>query len=671
MALSGSFSGTTNNQYITPTITWSAVQSVDGNYSDVTAVLRYSRTNSGYTTSGTWAGGIRISSETKTGSTYLSISYESNSEAIRFTCRIPHNSDGSQAVTISAYGGISGTSLASTSISQMVQLDTIPRSSSLSAGNLTLGQDNTLTIQAADGGFRHDIYLFLGDASQCLLHDYAGGGSATVHPELDTFGPNIPSTTIATATLRLDTYNSAWTAQIGSKSYQIQILIPPSCVPSISQVEIQLQNSNTQLAAWGIAAAGYTKFSWQVTAQGASGSSISSISLSGGGVTATGASGTAGPLTSTGPLSFAVSAVDSRGRSTSQSKSVQAQVYPYSTPSLLDASVQRCTEAGAISDTGTYLKLSAAATCSDLGERNSVRLQYRSRSAQGSFTEWADFQSGAILSGYSIESTYQLDIRAIDLLGNTKSILFTISTAATTLHLREGGKAVGVGKYAEQDEILDVAWNALIRKNLTVRGALQFASEAKGALFDHTGVSATEYPTGPGIYRCVGVDIFNNLQSTHGTYGVLLIFKSTYAIHIYVDEYGRVFYGRSGDTFGEPTWYSMDTVVSEFDSSDGVWHVRQYANGWAECIGSKTYTGTPGEAWGSLYSLVCTPPSYPITFLNNPNTQMTALGNDGSACMLAPWGVASKTSAGQFGLVRPNQSAINVTVKFYAYGKWR
>ena len=60
MALSGAFTGTTGNQYIFPTIKWSAVQSQDGNYSDVTATLYYSRSNSGYTTSGTWSGGITI-----------------------------------------------------------------------------------------------------------------------------------------------------------------------------------------------------------------------------------------------------------------------------------------------------------------------------------------------------------------------------------------------------------------------------------------------------------------------------------------------------------------------------------------------------------------------------------------------------------------------------------
>ena len=183
--------------------------------------------------------------------------------------------------------------------------------------------------------------------------------------------------------------------------------------------------------------------------------------------------------------------------------------------------------------------------------------------------------------------------------------------------------------------------------------------------------SVTSYPTKPGIYRTIGTNIFRNLQSAHGNYGVLVIFKAGYGLHIYVDESGRVFYGRSGDTFGEPTWYSMDTTVSEFNSSDGVWSVRQYANGWAECWGSKSYSGAASGTWGSLKLLVCDSPNYPITFKTYPYVQRDVLLNTGNAVMLASWGLASITNCGQFGLVRQNSETVNATVKFYVRGQWK
>ena len=88
MALSGAFTGTTGNQYIFPTIRWSAVQSQDGNYSDVTATLYYSRSNSGYTTSGTWSGGITIDGQWTAGSRHIEVSYQSGTLAMSATVRV-------------------------------------------------------------------------------------------------------------------------------------------------------------------------------------------------------------------------------------------------------------------------------------------------------------------------------------------------------------------------------------------------------------------------------------------------------------------------------------------------------------------------------------------------------------------------------------------------------
>ena len=88
MAGSGSFTGTTANSAIVPTITWSAAQSQEGNYSDVTAVLTYDRTNS-------WVHDLRhlvgVDHDQRSGdggSRYLEIGYQTHTEAIRATVRV-------------------------------------------------------------------------------------------------------------------------------------------------------------------------------------------------------------------------------------------------------------------------------------------------------------------------------------------------------------------------------------------------------------------------------------------------------------------------------------------------------------------------------------------------------------------------------------------------------
>ena len=133
MALSGSFTGTTSNGSVQPKITWSATQSVSGNYSDVTATLTYSRTNSGYTTSGTFSGSITINGTATTGSKYIEVTYNSNTVALTATTRVYHNTDGTKSITISASGSIPPSSVTSTSISSTITLDAIPRAATITA----------------------------------------------------------------------------------------------------------------------------------------------------------------------------------------------------------------------------------------------------------------------------------------------------------------------------------------------------------------------------------------------------------------------------------------------------------------------------------------------------------------------------------------------------------
>ena len=73
--------------------------------------------------------------------------------------------------------------------------------------------------------------------------------------------------------------------------------------------------------------------------------------------------------------------------------------------------------------------------------------------------------------------------------------------------------------------------------------------------------SITSYPSTPGLYRTVGTNIFSSLNYGQANYGVLVILQAIYAIHIYLDCYGNIFWGYSGDTFQEPsTWYSHKSV---------------------------------------------------------------------------------------------------------------
>ena len=127
MALSGTIYGTTNNKYIDAKLEWSATQNKTENYSTITATLYYSRTNTGYTTSGKWVGAITINGTEVSSEARITITYQSNTEAMTATVRVPHNTDGTKSCTISASGGFPGLSMDATYLSGTVTLDEIAR----------------------------------------------------------------------------------------------------------------------------------------------------------------------------------------------------------------------------------------------------------------------------------------------------------------------------------------------------------------------------------------------------------------------------------------------------------------------------------------------------------------------------------------------------------------
>lgn len=182
--------------------------------------------------------------------------------------------------------------------------------------------------------------------------------------------------------------------------------------------------------------------------------------------------------------------------------------------------------------------------------------------------------------------------------------------------------------------------------------------------------SVTTYPTRPGIYRTIGTDIFQHLTLDHGVYGVLLIAKAGYGLHIYADESGRLFWGRSYDTFEEPTdWKKSDGIVEE--GTNGIWTWRKYASGIAECWGRQVCTGDTTETWGNLYALTKSSPNYPIAFKELPVVERSLTQNTGNSCWLSSWSAESTTHPGEFALVRPTRAELSAVVSIYVRGKWK
>lgn len=463
MALSGSFTGITNSSLITPKIVWSGVHSVSGNYTDVTATLSYSRTNSGYTTYGTWSGSITINGTKTSGSKYVEITYNSNTVTLTATTRVYHNSDGTKSITISASGAISGTSLQSTTISATVTLTTIPRATTptFSSSNVTMGNSVTINLSRASSSFTHSVKWEFGEQSG----EMSNVATSTTWAVPVSLASEIPNATSGACTITTKTYSGS--TLIGTTTATITLVVPDSVVPTISNVSIT--EATAGLAAkFGAFVQNKSTLSVAITASGAHESTISAYQTSIQSVSYKGASFTSGVITASGTISVITTVTDSRGRTAQTSKSIT--VLEYSPPEISAFSAWRITSAGVASDDGNRLAMQMKFAIASVGGKNdkTYSIKYRASSdtdfnkdpiASGTAsTSYDDTQYFTSSPEISIDYAYVIRLEIADYF-QTVAYEVQIPTAFTIMDFRNTGKGMAIGKVSEKDAF-EVAMNS-------------------------------------------------------------------------------------------------------------------------------------------------------------------------------------------------------------------
>lgn len=148
---------------------WSASQSISGNYSDITATLQISAYgNYSIVANATKYGHITIDGQQFDFSAVVGTLKASNSPKTLATAtkRVYHNADGSKYLYASASfalnATLSGSWVGTISTAADYSIDTIPRASSISAPNFTVGDNVTVSISRASSSFTHSIQLDVG-----------------------------------------------------------------------------------------------------------------------------------------------------------------------------------------------------------------------------------------------------------------------------------------------------------------------------------------------------------------------------------------------------------------------------------------------------------------------------------------------------------------------------
>ena len=560
---------TAGGGYLMGKVEWSAAANAAANTSQVTARFYVKKASATGTitvaTTGSWdcsltVGGVRCAK-----AVYASVAADWVL-LLEQTATAAHQDDGSGSAAISAVGwGPSGTAYAGlrTQGSGSAALDPIARASAPtpSKDGWKLGETGCgIRMNRRSAQFYHRVrYAFGARSGQTAgLLDENGRAYCDGVTDYVRFVPpkelanQIPEALSGVCTVTVTTYrDAALTQQVGAaQTCTVTLYVSDDMQPCVTALAVRAVSACVP-EAWGIWAQGLTRAAWESAAAGSYGSAIVSRTFSMGGASGSGTSGQTGLLPA-GTLTPQMTVRDSRGRTASLALA-PVSVLPYSVPVLSGCSAVRCGSDGAEDPQGTFVKLRCGASCSDLGGHNTVTLRWRRRAAGAEFGEWETPADGQVTAGFAADVSYTAEFSAVDAAGGEKCVAVSIPAAAAALHLRDGGRAAGFGKYAEEDELLDIAWNARVRKDLTVDGGMAVAGllrtnlETKARLYsqtddagEKTAATIKAYPAAAGIYR-VGAQVAG-LPSGGTGYGVLVIWDGgSYAFHLYRDNSGTLY----------------------------------------------------------------------------------------------------------------------------------
>lgn len=435
---------------------------VEKNTSDVTATLRVTKVSSNSLSYDNVPHSANITINGTPRTVNVTFDMRSSSvgaykDVVSNTVTVEHNTDGSKEITISGYQNCDAGSIQSPSVSGKVPLSTIARATTptLSANTVMMGGRLTINLPRALNSFTHKITYQFGTATGTI----AENATTTATWDIDkSLAEQIPNALSGTCTITVTTKNG--TSTIGTKTTGVTLQIPDDAYPTMDD-PIEIRMDNGVPAEWEMYVQGFSKATITANnAQGVYGSTIRSYKITGGGFSADNSSLTTGVISSSGNITFTVTATDSRNRSVS--KSVSIFVVAYSSPYINNTECYRGNVDGTKENNGTYLCVKANAVFSSCNEKNfaSMTVSWKPKGASvwGTEVPLNTNELKAIGAGLSVTTAYDVRFSVIDALNTTNYYYATVKTSRRTVHLLKGGLALGIGKYNLKKNTVDSAW---------------------------------------------------------------------------------------------------------------------------------------------------------------------------------------------------------------------
>ena len=434
-------------------------QSIDSNKSYVTCDFYLKRTNTGYTTTGTFNWSMTINGVNYNDTWYGDVTYTAVKIASK-EVEITHNTDGSKTLDMSAslsgyYSGSGG--------SWSMTLPTIPRTSSVSVNKSSADAGTVVRVSFSKpvSSFTQSAHMVINGTVYSICKD----SSATY---IDWTIPlavmnHIPSATSGRFTIYNDTFNSG--SLLGTTSTTINVTVPSNINPTIGSLSIT-RIDNGVPTAWGVYVKGKSKAKLTINSSaGTYGSWLTSSSISGAGANWNGSDITSGEIWHTGDISFTATVTDSRGRSASTSSSIT--VYDYWPPVINSCTATRCNSNGTYNPEGTYANVQINYSFASVNGKNTNGggVWIRKKGATDWGTEIAlTNATSKVIGGGTVDPnfSYEVFFRAKDAFNNIDRVI-DLPSAKVTMDFKAGGNGMAIGKVSESDG-LEVDWFSTFNK---------------------------------------------------------------------------------------------------------------------------------------------------------------------------------------------------------------
>lgn len=424
----GSFAVSSSNKYVSAVVNWSSTPNTAGNYSDVYAELRASRTNSGYTTYGAGTGNWNINGAEVPFNITSSqkITYNSNTLLASASVRVYHDNDGTKSCYIAVGASIPGASLSLGPSGETPALDNIPRAASVISATDFTDEENTTINFSNPGGFRINARLEFG-GSIIQRDNISNTGSYTFNftdEERDLLRSKCATTNSMIVRHVIGTCIGGTTETHWAWHDKTMTIVnaTPTINPTIKDTggySVPLTGNDQKIIKY------FNYMNYDIGAVALKGASIVSQKITCGNVSYETATGGFNNVESG---TFTIWVKDSRGNTNTKTVSLTLIEY-VKISSSLDAHINLDSDNSTTINViafGNYFNGSFGAV------NNTITLQYRYAVNDGEYSEWLDltditFETNSYQSAFTITSSdykdvFKIQCRAIDKIGSKESI---------------------------------------------------------------------------------------------------------------------------------------------------------------------------------------------------------------------------------------------------------